>query len=771
MMSAPALPLPLAFALLVLLFMLAATVVWMARDARRRAQAERVGAREIEWLGELALRLGQVRLDPEELAEVAYEEAARFLDTDFFQLGVFEGTSYRTLVWIRDYERQDNRTFDLQLDSQGIVRWVRDTAQPLLVGDFAAERDTLPARPSYDSIDPPRSGLFVPLAIDGQALGVVAIQSRRPNAFGARDLRLLQVLAPVLTTSLALTSMHAEVRYRTLHMALVREISRQATTLKPIRDLLVGIVNLTAEALEGYTVRLFERVDDGLILRASSAPDEIQDGLQRPLPDWLASPPPGAPEVARLGGKPDSGLLVVPLRAEGHLLGTLDLDHHAGEPVRPEHAELAETIGAQLALAMLEARNFAQQQEEAWVTTVLLEVARHAAQSGDTDVALQAVLRLVTLLAGVSWAILLLPDPDGSLHIGPTAGLQRQFKGEHQELRILPGQVGLDRPQLESETPYRTSLPTHLAEHFEAQEAVALSLSDGKHVLGVLLMEGQELPGRRPALLAGIAHQISLRLENARLIESAALQRSMERELSMARGIQESFLPRHPPTAEGWEIGTTWRLAREVGGDFYDFIPLEPGPDGPRWGIAIADVADKGVPAALFMALSRTMLRSVATSRVDPGLTLTRLNDLILSDAQADMFVSVFYAVWEPASGKVTYANGGHNAPMMFEQEARCSFLDEHEIVLGVQGGVDYRTHSVTLQPGSLLVLYTDGVTEATDDRGDFFGAQRLEALILGAADWNAQTLAETIASRVSDFCSETDLRDDLTAVILRRLP
>ena len=361
MTSAPALPFPFAFALLVLSLILAALVVWMALAARRRVVTERAGELELERLGELASRISLVRLDPEELAEVAYEETARFLETDFFQLGVFEGTSYRTLVWIRDYERQDNRTFDLQQDSLGIVGWVRTTAQPLLVADFAAERDTLPARPSYDSADPPRSGLFVPLAIEGQALGVVAIQSRRPNAFGARDLRRLQVLASALTTSLALTSMQAEVRYRTLHMALLREISRQATALKPIRELLVAIVNLTAEALEGYTVRLFERVDGGLVLRASSVAGESPDSLQRPVPDWLASPPTLAPQAARLGGAPDSGLLVVPLRAEEHLLGTLDLENHTGESIPPEHAELAEMIGAQLALAMLEARNFAQQ--------------------------------------------------------------------------------------------------------------------------------------------------------------------------------------------------------------------------------------------------------------------------------------------------------------------------------------------------------------------------------------------------------------------------
>ena len=768
--SAPALPLPLLITAFVLLLLLTTASVVLGALARRRELAFRSSALELERLGELSARLAQYRLDPEELAETAYEESARFLDTDFFQIGVFEGSTYRTLVWIRDYQRLDNQAFDLTKEGHGIVGWVRDTARPLVVGDFAAERDSLPARPSYDSDDPPRSGLFVPLAIEGQALGIIIIQSRRPRAFGRRDLHLLQVLASALTTSLALTGTQAEVRYRTLHMALLREISRQATALKPIRELLVGIVNLTAEALEGYRVRLYEKVDEHLLLRASSAEGEPPEAVQRPVPDWLASSDDEREAPTGRGVHLEDGVVTIALRAEEHLLGTLELQHLAGEPMPSEHAELAETIGAQLALSMLEARNYAQQQEEAWVNTVLLEVARNAAQTGDSDVALQAVLRLTTLLAGVAWAILLLPDAEGVLRLGPAAGLPRQFKNQHEDLRVAPDQVGAGRQGGDSETPYRTSLPPHLAEHFESPEAVALRLSDGKRLLGVLLIEGQPLTGRRPALLAGIAHQISLRLENALLIEAAAARRTFERELSMARGIQESFLPRHPPYAEGWEVGTTWRLAREVGGDFYDFIPLEHGPNGPRWGIAIADVADKGVPAALFMALSRTLLRSVAINRLDPGLTLTRLNDLIISDAQADMFVSVFYAVWEPGTGRISYANGGHNPPMVFEPGARCRFLAEHEIVLGVQAGVEYRTRSLTLPPGSLLVLYTDGVTEAPSDRGELFGAQRLEALILGSPDWNAQTLAETIASRVSDFSSEPELRDDLTAVILSRL-
>ena len=763
--------------LLLLIFLLLAVAAYAAVVTRRHLVQDREHEQQLSRLGELSARLGQTHLDPEELAEVAYEEAARFVEADFFQLGVFEGNAYRTLIWIRDYERQDNQVFDLRQESEGIIGWIRSSGQPLLVRDFTAEHDSLPARPGYNSDNPPRSAVFVPLAIEGQVLGVLAVQSRRPGAFGPRDLRLMQMLAAALTIRMALTTMHAEIRYRTLHVALLREISHQVTALKPIRELLSGIVKVTAQALEGYAVRLYEGSTGRLVLWATSLQDEASEPLERPLPDGLrksrvrcldASWLEGVEAEAPLGA---SGHVIIPLRAEDHFLGALDLQQLDGEPIPQEHIELAETIGAQMALAMLEARNFAQQQEEAWVTTVLLEVARHAAQTGDTDVALEAVLRLTTLLAGVSWAILLLPDPEGVLRVGPSAGLHREFKGEHEELRIQPEEIGLELPLLESETPYRTALPDHLAEHFESKDALALALSDGKQLLGALLLEGQELTGRRPALLAGIAHQISLRLENARLVETVALQRSFEREMSMARGIQESFLPKHPPEADGWEIGITWRLAREVGGDFYDFIPLEPGPDGPRWGIAIADVADKGVPAALFMALSRTLLRSVAISRIDPGLTLTRLNNLIISDAQADMFVSVFYAVWEPSTGRLSYANGGHNPPMKFEPGQRCAFLAEHELVLGIEPGVEYHTHSVTLDPGSLLVLYTDGVTEAPNASGELFGAQRLEALILGASDWGASALAEQVATRVTDFNAEPDLRDDLTAIIVRRLP
>ena len=269
--------------------------------------------------------------------------------------------------------------------------------------------------------------------------------------------------------------------------------------------------------------------------------------------------------------------------------------------------------------------------------------------------------------------------------------------------------------------------------------------------------------------MAGIAHQVSLRLENTRLIEEAAAKQSLERELAMARNIQASFLPLSLPSHPHWEVGAMWQVAREVGGDFYDFIPLPEGPRGPRWGVVIADVADKGIPAALYMALCRTIIRSVATTRIDPGATLERVNRLLLVDSNAELFVSVFYAIWEPNTGGFTFANAGHNPPLLLRPNQKAEVLRDHGIVLGVLENASYKSYERTIKPDEMLVLYTDGVTEAMGEESEMFGLHRLESLILGLENWTAQNVAEHIANRVSEFLGHGELADDLTTITLRR--
>jgi serine phosphatase RsbU (regulator of sigma subunit) len=749
-------------------------IILYDRYLSRRELMDRVA--ELSELAEIGRAVGAAPLEAEELAEVAYQEAARLLETDHFQLGVYEGDTYRTLIWVREGERQANQVFELAGDEEGLVGWVRRSGKPLLVRDFQAERSSLPARPSYEADDPTASGMFVPLLVGEKAIGVIAIQSRRQRAFREHHLRLLTILANGVAAALALSSLQAQVEFRTLQLVLIQNLSARLVSLQPLPDLFAQVVALVSQSLGYHLVRLYEVTASGVLLRASSRPDAAVSEDDFDSDGGLV---PRAVEEGRTlsatspDGAPHAGLseLAVPLKVEERVLGVLNIFRKGIEPFPHEHIALAQTVAAHLALAILEARNFASQQEEAWITTVLLEVARHAAQPGDTQGALQAVLQLTTLLAGTTWAALLLPDPsDAALRLGPVSGLHRQEAERLADVRLPPEDLGL-APPFASEIPAYVTLPEALTAPLEARDATAVTLSDGVSLLGVLLLEGQELAGRRLPLIVGIAHQISLRLENTRLIEEAAARRSLERELAMARGIQESFLPNRAPAHPGWELGMTWRVARQVGGDFYDFIPLAQGSHGPRWGLVIADVADKGIPAALFMALCRTLLRSVAISRIDPGQTLTRMNDLIFADSKADLFVSIFLAVWEPETGRIAYANGGHNPPLLFEPGLAPRQLAEHGMVLGVSEGIRYETHTITLKPGCLLLLYTDGVTEAMDSSGQFFGLHRLASLVMGVPEWDAQVVADQIAQRVSDFCAEPELRDDLTAVVVRRVP
>ncbi|MGH2522720.1 MAG: PP2C family protein-serine/threonine phosphatase, partial [Anaerolineales bacterium] len=249
-----------------------------------------------------------------------------------------------------------------------------------------------------------------------------------------------------------------------------------------------------------------------------------------------------------------------------------------------------------------------------------------------------------------------------------------------------------------------------------------------------------------------------------------AMQQRFEREMEVARDIQASFLPDACPRVPGWEMCSFWRAARQVGGDFYDFIPLRSHEGRERWGLVIADVADKGVPAALYMALSRTLLRSVAISRVSPASTLARVNELILSDARSDQFVTVFYAVWEPATGSLRYANGGHNPPVWANAAGEVRKLAGRGTALGVLDSVQYEEHEIHLQPGDSLLLFTDGLTDAVNANVEEFGLRRVFEVMSMAYPYSATEILDMMASAVQSHVGAMEAFDDLTMVVLKRV-
>lgn len=256
----------------------------------------------------------------------------------------------------------------------------------------------------------------------------------------------------------------------------------------------------------------------------------------------------------------------------------------------------------------------------------------------------------------------------------------------------------------------------------------------------------------------------------AELYAQALAYKKMSQELEVAGRIQASFLPQGVPEMPGWQLAVALEPARETSGDFYDIIPLENG----RFGLVVADVADKGIGPALYMALSRTLIRTYADQYADePHRVLWAANRRILSDTVNDLFVTVFYGVLDPQSGRLTYCNAGHNPPMLLQPKNGSAprFLTRTAIPLGILPDVQWGFGEVTLTPGDVLVAYTDGITEAQDAQAEFFGEERLHEVVRNNIGRSADIIENKLISAVYEFAGEVPQYDDITLMVLVRDP
>lgn len=265
-------------------------------------------------------------------------------------------------------------------------------------------------------------------------------------------------------------------------------------------------------------------------------------------------------------------------------------------------------------------------------------------------------------------------------------------------------------------------------------------------------------------LLAAFASQAGIAIENARLYQVAVEKGRMEKELQLARDIQRGLLPRELPVLPGYEIAADWRSAREVAGDFYDCFEL----DGGKLGLVVADVSDKGAPAALFMAVARSLIRGTALTAATPEEALQRANLTILTDTRSGMFVTVYYAIIEPG-GKLTGVNAGHNRPLLYRAHSgEHEFLPRGGRPLGWFEALPVHAVPIQLEPGDILVFYTDGLTEAENVRREPYGDNRLVETVRGAATRPAGGVMEAITHSVKAFMGAAPPFDDMTVVVLR---
>jgi len=267
-------------------------------------------------------------------------------------------------------------------------------------------------------------------------------------------------------------------------------------------------------------------------------------------------------------------------------------------------------------------------------------------------------------------------------------------------------------------------------------------------------------------LLEGIASSAAIAIENARLYLVAVEKGRLERELQVAREVQSNLIPQSTPDLPGWEFSALWKPARQVSGDFFDFIPL---PED-RLGIVIADVTDKGMPAALFMAHARSIVRASVMSPFQPAETIASANHLICTDPTEGMFVSLFYGQLDPAKGEIIFVNGGHNPPLHYRADSgKLVELARTGFPLGIEDGSEYGQGVAQIQSEDILLLYTDGVTEAMNHAGDLFETHRLRQILIRNKKASAQEIQSVINNSVSEFIGPIEPSDDITLVVLKR--
>jgi serine phosphatase RsbU (regulator of sigma subunit) len=246
--------------------------------------------------------------------------------------------------------------------------------------------------------------------------------------------------------------------------------------------------------------------------------------------------------------------------------------------------------------------------------------------------------------------------------------------------------------------------------------------------------------------------------------KSLAMEKTLQ-ELSLARSIQASFLPASIPQIPGWQLAATLEPARQIAGDFYDFINL---PDG-KLGFLIADVADKGLGSALYMALSNTLIRTFADEyHGDPALVLKTANQHILRNARANLFVTVFFAVLDPTTGLVCYANAGHNPPFLLGTSG-IKTLNSTGMPLGIDEDNEWTQEEIIISPGEILFLYTDGLTDAQNIAGEFIDRKIILNTVQMNIEKSVDEVQKDILDRVHRFVGEAPPFDDLTLVLLGR--
>lgn len=694
---------------------------------------------------------------------------------------------------------QDLTGYVLSLDdAQGIIPWVARGGQTILANNVKKDEHY---RSSPLPPEDTNSELCVPLMYDNRVVGILDIQSHEINAFTEDDRFLFEAVAGNIATAIHNADLYHSEQWRRQVADSLREVAGLVSADASVDDVLEAILAELDRNLPVDISAIWLLEDDELYLAACHncnedlleatlyASPEYYDGMMNTLysehpiirkptdPMWITG--------VTAGFEQDYSGLAVPLHVGDQHLGVITLAHSTPGRYGHEAQAMTTTFASYAAVAIENARLYDSAQEQAYASAALLQVAQAIVSLNDLDEMLSTIIRIMPILVGVQRAALYQWDSDKEVYRpSQQYGLNeedevnfwsRSFSpGEFAFLDACRGASGMmacelpDARGLDSWLAVDPTQDVNLGNPGALLYAVPIAVKNDLY--GVILIEeasgGLRFRSRRLEIITGIAQQAALAIQNDLLQKEMVVRERLETEVQLARQIQQTFIPETLPQYANWELAARWKTARQVGGDFYDVFEL---PNN-RLGLFIADVADKGVPAALFMALTRTLVRAAVLENTSPADALCRVNELLLPDTKQGMFVTAVYAVLDMDNHELTYVNAGHNPPLWVKCDGAVERLTRTGVALGAAEGIIYTERVIHFDVDDSLLFYTDGLTESFNIDYEFFGEGRLMEAIQANLCASASDLLDVVENALLNFVKDMPAADDLTMLVLRRV-
>ncbi len=475
-------------------------------------------------------------------------------------------------------------------------------------------------------------------------------------------------------------------------------------------------------------------------------------------------------QIDQIGEISTRSIISLPLVGKGQMIGVVEAINKIDGDFSEADLDILTGLNDQIAVAIDNAHLYREVKREALEKDLLYQVGKKLSGKLDVDEVMREILDTLKQVVTYDAGGVFLVDPiENSIKSLYTVGYDPDRDAQMQ-VKIGQGLIGHVASSGEPVIVHDVGKDSRYvdANPLTRSEIVVPIKLDGK-LIGVLNLESNQVGtynNRSVALMQAFASQAAISLERARLHETEVSSKRLEEQLNIAREIQRSFLPYHDPSIPGYDIAGKNISSGQVGGDYYDFIRIVDS----HFGVAVGDVSGKGIPAALIMASFRASLIAEIRNNYSIRTICQKVNSLLCESLEPGNYVTAIYGVLDSRNHIFTFSNCGHNLPVLLRATGEVEFLREGGPVLGVAPDAVFEERALVVNPGDMMVFYTDGVTEVFNAEGVEFGLDRLVEVIRANRSKSAEQIEAAIYDVVKAYASEGHVFDDLTMVVIRRL-